>query len=444
MGPAMVGVSNAAVGPEGPVFHEKSPWLRKENKKRSQMRKCLCLAVILCFLILGAVLAFCYREQIFTVGHQQPSASLGAGTGGGGAAPKGNVPQTIEAIESLYHVNKTIIQDEGLHKVFYGIDYTPRGSQEPDCKVDLGQVIEDMKVLSQLTNRIRLYGMACQQTETVFKALEYLELSEMQVVVTLWVDHDKNTWEKQQRAFWNLIDHDMNLNGNANKNNNPGSITISRTASKIMGVSVGNEVLFRNEEQKGKTGFVPINLLENYIQEIRQGLAQRASSAATAAAAGANGSRDTTMAALAQHLTQIPVFSSDLGRNAHQIVDSVDWVMSNIHPFFANTAAEDAADWTFSNFKTETVQAAGKKPAIISEVGWPSGPSSASMGSAVPSRENLQTFLDTWVCQANKRNVPYYYFEAFDEPWKSSINPREAQWGIMTVDRKLKVTIPTC
>lgn len=62
----------------------------------------------------------------------------------------------------------------------------------------------------------------------------------------------------------------------------------------------------------------------------------------------------------------------------------------------------------------------------------------------MPSMENLQTFVDTWVCQANKKNVPYYYFEAFDEPWKSSINPRESQWGLMTVDRKLKVTIPNC
>lgn len=68
----------------------------------------------------------------------------------------------------------------------------------------------------------------------------------------------------------------------------------------------------------------------------------------------------------------------------------------------------------------------------------------AQIGPAVPSIENLQTFVDTWVCQANKKNVPYYYFEAFDEPWKNSINPRESQWGLMTVDRKLKVTIPNC
>jgi hypothetical protein len=78
-----------------------------------------------------------------------------------------------------------------------------------------------------------------------------------------------------------------------------------------------------------------VDLLEGYIQEIRQGSASRAATAI----ATATSSPDTTMAALAQHLIQIPVFSSDLGRNAHQIVDSVDWVMSNIHPFFAYTSA---------------------------------------------------------------------------------------------------------
>ncbi|KAF9281912.1 hypothetical protein BGZ68_006314 [Mortierella alpina] len=118
--------------------------------------------------------------------------------------------------------------------------------------------------------------------------------------------------------------------------------------------------------------------------------------------------------------------------------------MSNIHPFFAYTPVEEAAAWAFANYKTETLPAATGKPAIISEVGWPSGPSSAKMGTAVPSVENLQIFLDTWVCQANKRKIPYYYFEAFDEPWKSSINARESQWGIMTVDRRLKVNIPSC
>lgn len=95
-----------------------------------------------------------------------------------------------------------------------------------------------------------------------------------------------------------------------------------------MGVCVGDEVLFRSEKQKGRTGFIPVTLLEDYIQEIRQDLVEKATAAATALP-------DATMAALAHHLTQISIFSSDLGRNTPQVVNSVEWIVSNIHPFFA-------------------------------------------------------------------------------------------------------------
>ncbi|KAG0054735.1 hypothetical protein BGZ90_005912 [Linnemannia elongata] len=358
-----------------------------------------------------------------------------------GANPREQLHQTIE---SMFHVNTTIIPDPNLRKVFYGIDYTPRGSQEPDCRVNLGNVIEDIKILSQVTTRIRLYGMACRQTEDVMKALQYLDLPDMQVILTLWVDSNKASWEKQTRLFWNLIDNNLVMDAGTYTSDmlheqaarSADTITISKVASRIIGISVGNEVLFRNEDPTKKKDHVPLETLDAYIQEIRRGLSDRAASAAS--------SPNPTYSALGQQLAQIPIFSSDLGRNAHQIVDKVDWVLSNIHPFFAYTSASQAADWAFANFKDETLKAARGKPAMISEVGWPSGPSSAALGPAVPSIENLQTFIDTWVCQANKKNVPYYYFEAFDEPWKNSINPRESQWGLMTVDRKLKVTIPNC
>ena len=424
-----------------PAMNEKSPWLSKEHGKQKQVKSCLCLGVILCFLVLGIILVFTLKEQLAErVVGPQPHRE--------GKGQNGDVEDlrklTHEAIETMYHVNKTINSDARLSSVLYGLDYTPRGSQEPGCKINLGDVIEDMKVLSQLTNRIRLYGMGCRQAEYVLQAIEYLGLEQMQVILTLWVDRNpKASWQRQSKMFWNLIDNDLQMDvsdstkdGFQTATSSTGAVHISKIASRIIGISVGNEVLFRNEDKNKPKEHVPLEKLIDYMYQIRSGLAQRAATAAK--------SSNPKVVALGQALAQIPVFSSDLGRNAHQIVDQEDWVMSNIHPFFAYTAVGNAAHWAFANFKNETLVAAGGKPAMISEVGWPSGPSSANMGLAVPSVENLQTFLDTWVCQANKMNVPYYYFEAFDEPWKNSINPREAQWGLMTVDRKLKVTIPVC
>ncbi|KAF9572604.1 hypothetical protein EC968_009676 [Mortierella alpina] len=421
---------------------EKSPWLQREHGKQKQVRTCLCLGVILCFLVLGTILVFSFREQLFHRTGSPPGSHVKNGpTFGGNEGNNGGIGggiQSPESIESIYHVNKTITLDPHLKKVFYGIDYTPRGSQEPDCRVNLGQVIEDIKILSQLTTRIRLYGMACRQTADVLRAIEYLGLPEMQVILTLWVDHNPVNWQKQSRLFWGLIDNDLEI-----MSNNDGQIaktgkptTHSPASSRIIGISVGNEVLFRNEGKAKSKEFVPVSVLTGYMSEIRSGLAQRAATAAL--------SSDAAVVSLGRYLGEIPVFSSDLGRNAFQIADQADWIMSNIHPFFAYTPVQEAATWAFANYRTETLPAASGKPAVISEVGWPSGPSSAKMGTAVPSLENLQIFLDSWVCQANKHKLPYYYFEAFDEPWKSSINVRESQWGIMTVDRRLKVNIPSC
>ncbi|KAI1300402.1 hypothetical protein EDD11_006208 [Mortierella claussenii] len=420
-------------------INEKSPWLQKENKKQKQVRVCLCLAVVLCFLVLGTILAFAFKDEIFS--HSKKYRGIERKTNSD--EPAGKASQRFQSIETTFHVNSTITPDPNFRKIFYGIDYTPHGSQEPDCRVNLGQVIEDIKMLSQLTNRIRLYGMACQQSEAVLKAIEYLGLPDMQVILTLWVDHNSASWKEQSRIFWGLIDNDLQVDtsfiGNADGQDDTlaaDTVTISQVASRIIGISIGNEVLFRNEDQNKKKEHVPLSVLEGYIQEIRAGLAERATKAIT--------SSSPEMASLGQQLTEIPVFSSDLGRNAGQIVDQVDVIMSNIHPFFAYASAAEAADWAFQNFKNETASAAAGKPAVISEIGWPSGPSSAKLGPAVPSVENLQTFVNTWVCQANKKKVPYYFFEAFDEPWKNSINARESQWGIMTVNRKLKVSLPRC
>lgn len=57
----------------------------------------------------------------------------------------------------------------------------------------------------------------------------------------------------------------------------------------------------------------------------------------------------------------------------------------------------------------------------IAETGWPtksSDPTKANNGMSDASIPNLQTFLETFVCPSNTNNIPYFYFETFDEPWK--------------------------
>ena len=122
---------------------------------------------------------------------------------------------------SSHNGDTTFTPDPRLHQSFYGIDYTPHGTlYQKQCGVKYQDVLEDMKILQQLTTRIRLYGMDCDQASLVFKAIEELKAN-MGVVLTLWVDGNPVTYSRQYNSFWEVL-------------NKFGS-------DHIIGVSVGNE-----------------------------------------------------------------------------------------------------------------------------------------------------------------------------------------------------------
>ncbi|KAF9905679.1 hypothetical protein BX616_000940, partial [Lobosporangium transversale] len=64
---------------------------------------------------------------------------------------------------------------------------------------------------------------------------------------------------------------------------------------------------------------------------------------------------------------------------------------------------------------------------------------------AVPGVANLQTMIDTFICEANQQGIPYYWFEYKDEPWKNDPKvPVEPYWGLFDKDGNLKIKIPDC
>ncbi|CAG8851281.1 4266_t:CDS:1, partial [Racocetra persica] len=75
------------------------------------------------------------------------------------------------------HVNLTIVPNTAYKKIFYGMDYGPVNATYPWCTNTLGDVIEDMKIISQLTNRIRLYGMDCNMAHYTIEAVVKLNLN---------------------------------------------------------------------------------------------------------------------------------------------------------------------------------------------------------------------------------------------------------------------------
>lgn len=286
-----------------------------------------------------------------------------------------------------YPTNYTITPDSRLKKSFWGLTYTPVNAQFPNCRVSYDDVVEDIKLLSQLTDRIRLYGMDCNQSHFTLKAIENLKIP-MKVVLTIWVDDNDETYKRQYNSFFDAI-------------NKFGS-------DRILAVSVGNEALFRKE--------ITTSELSARIIDVRQKLK-------------------------AMGIT-IPVTTSEIGSLfTSELIAVTDRPMPNIHPFFAGVTPEQASSWTLKYFD-ENIAKKSRNPSIISEVGWPTQGDAEK--TSVPSVQGLQTVVDDFVCNANSLGYRYFFFEMFDESWKIIFNVRETSWGLFTPDRQLKVQIPDC
>ncbi|KAJ2931762.1 hypothetical protein H1R20_g5495, partial [Candolleomyces eurysporus] len=302
-------------------------------------------------------------------------------------------------------------KDPALHQAFYGMAYTPEGALiEFGCTNTLENTIRDIQLISQLTKRIRLYGADCNQTAQVLEAIVQTKV-DMEVFTGIYVVADDHDAYLRQR---DLI---------------KGAIETYGT-KHIAGVTVGNEFMLNVTDVNSGVGLEGAAILLADIEDTKQMLADMN---------------------LDKH---IPVGNSDAGSFfATSVLEAVEYGLSNVHAWFANTTAEGAAPWVFDFFQESNLTPAAalpNKPAMyIAETGWPTKSSdvaNANNGGSDASEANLQVFLDTFVCQANDQGVHYFFFEMFDEEWKDiKFGGVEGWWGLFNKDRTLKnVKIPDC
>jgi len=305
-------------------------------------------------------------------------------------------------------------KDPSFHKSLYGMAYTPEGSLLPNCGNSLENVIKDVQIMSQLTSRVRLYGADCNQSALVLEAIKQTKVDIKVFLGNYVLPTERDSYIRQR----DLIRQAIETYGPDN----------------IAGITVGNEFMLNylvdrgQQDPNGPIGMEGSAILKADIQDTRDMLTSM----------GVN----------------IPVGNSDAGSYfSTEILSSVDYGLSNVHAWFANTTAEAAADWVMNFFEETNVQPASLLPnqpkMYIAETGWPTASSdaaNANNGFAAASEANLQIFLDTFICQANSRAIPYFFFEFFDEKWKDiQFGGVEGWWGLFRADRTLKgVTIPDC
>ncbi|HCU25294.1 MAG TPA: cellulose synthase [Deltaproteobacteria bacterium] len=122
-----------------------------------------------------------------------------------------------------------------------------------------------------------------------------------------------------------------------------------------------------------------------------------------------------------------------------ELAKEVDYIAVHILPYWAQIPVEQAVDYVHSRYEAVKVFFP-KKPVMIAETGWPSdGP---QRGAAKATLANQAGFVRAFMARAKEYKFDYNLIEAFDQPWKSSIEGRAGEhWGVMDADRHDKFPI---
>lgn len=394
-------VNNTAYEGHGPSgLSTEKAWEAERSKPKSKKWKLVVIGVVVSLIIIGIALGVVLGVVLKNKGGDDGKSAAAA------VAEDNKDDLNINSSEI-----KALMNNKNLHKVFPGVDYTPLNAQYPDCMhhpPSQNNITRDVAVLSQLTNTIKLYGTDCNQTEMVIHSLRQLKLEDtMKIWMGVWQDNNATTNKRQLSQMYDVLD----MYGDKH----------------FKGIVVANEILFREQ--------MTLTTLGNLLADVRSKLR-------------------------AKNL-HLPVATADLGDKwTAELAAQSDYIMANIHPFFAGVKADQSAQWTWSFWENHNKPffKSDLEKNIISEVGWPSQGGTNCGVAGVTDCPNaskagipeMNLFMENWVCQALTNGTQYFLFEAFDEPWKVVFNEAgknwEDHWGIMDVNRKLKpgVKIPDC
>ncbi len=117
-------------------------------------------------------------------------------------------------------------------------------------------------------------------------------------------------------------------------------------------------------------------------------------------------------------------------------------VYLTVYPWYGGAQPNDISGnmtWSWSNGMQQVV-ALGKK-VIIAEIGWPSAGGRET--SAANEKVNYQT-TKQWVSGHNSLKMAFdtFWFEMYDEPWKTAEGAWGPHWGLCSKDGRQKFPLP--
>lgn len=169
----------------------------------------------------------------------------------------------------------------------------------------------------------------------------------------------------------------------------------------VRSVTVGNEVLLRGDMS---------------VDELRRAIAQ--------------------VRAVVDSSVEITVADDYNQWLAHpELAEDVDFITVHIYPFWQHQSIDSAINVLQDAYTRVRGVFPGKR-IVIGETGWPSAGS--PLDAAVPGPESESRYVAAFVEWSDRHGVPYFYFETFDESWKSDESDVGTHWGLYQQDGVLK------
>ena len=273
-----------------------------------------------------------------------------------------------------------LLQDKQTAPDFRGIlpsvSYAPfDGTGHPD--VDNIPTVEkiraDLKKLATMTRAIRLYSSTGGVELVPPVAAEF----GLKVMVGAWIDKNVDRNEREIEA----------------------AITLARRNSNVIGVVVGNEVIYRGEQK-----------VEDLIDMIKR----------------------------VKKSVNVPVTTGEIWhvwREFPMLANSVDFIAAHVLPYWENFTDKQAVDQAVDRFNLLRDIFPGKR-VVIAEFGWPSA--GYNLLNAVPGQFEQASVLRNFVTRAEAIGMDYNIVEAIDQPWKFFEGGVGPYWGILNAEREPK------
>jgi exo-beta-1,3-glucanase (GH17 family) len=118
------------------------------------------------------------------------------------------------------------------------------------------------------------------------------------------------------------------------------------------------------------------------------------------------------------------------------ITAACDVILANCYPFWEGCTYEYSLVYMKQMYQ-QAKDAAGDKPVIISETGWPS--QGTPVKGSIPSKANAMGYFINAQQWAASEGIEIFYFSSFDESWKvGAEGDVGAYWGIWDKEERLK------